>query len=97
MRASRESEEGPGSPSYSGLGYQVTVGRSVPVYIQVTVGWSLARMPESWDIICMTYNNRIMELGALWCQTPDSGNIAQFSIPCRVFYWVARARLIQPK
>ena len=33
----REEEE-PSSPFYSGLGYQVTVGRSIPGYSQVTVG-----------------------------------------------------------
>jgi hypothetical protein len=30
-------------------------------------------MPEAWDIVCVTYSHRIMELGALWCQAPDSG------------------------
>jgi hypothetical protein len=39
-------------------------------------------MPEAWDIVCMTYSHRIMELGALWCQTPDSGKVAHFSVPC---------------
>ena len=34
----KESEEGPSSPFYSGLGYQVTVGRSIPGYSQVTMG-----------------------------------------------------------
>jgi hypothetical protein len=34
----KESIEGSSSPLYSGLGYQVTVGRSIPGYIQVTVG-----------------------------------------------------------
>jgi hypothetical protein len=36
-------------------------------------------MPEAWDIVCMTYSHRIMELGALWFQAPDSGNMACFS------------------
>ena len=27
-------------------------------------------MPGAWDIVCMTYSHRIMELGALWCQAP---------------------------
>jgi hypothetical protein len=31
-------------------------------------------MPEAWDIVCVTYSHRIMELGARWCQAPDSGN-----------------------
>ena len=35
---SLKSEEGPSSSFYSGLGYQVTVGRSIPGYSQVTVG-----------------------------------------------------------
>ena len=34
----KESKEGPSSPFYSGLGYQVTVGRSIPGYSQITVG-----------------------------------------------------------
>ena len=34
----QQREEGPSSPFYSGLGYQVTVGRSIPGYSQVTVG-----------------------------------------------------------
>jgi hypothetical protein len=38
-----------------------------------------------------------MELGALWCQAPVSGNVAHCSIPCRVFYWVSGASLAQPK
>jgi hypothetical protein len=36
-------------------------------------------MPEAWDIV--TYSHRIMELGALWCQAADSGNMASFSVP----------------
>jgi hypothetical protein len=54
-------------------------------------------MPEDWDIVYVTYSHRIMELGALWCQAPDSGNVARSSVPCRIFYWVARASLIQAK
>ena len=54
-------------------------------------------MPEAWDIVCMTYSHRIMELGALWCQAPVSGNMAHCSVPCRVSYWVSRASLAQPK
>jgi hypothetical protein len=54
-------------------------------------------MPGAWDIVCVTYSHRIIELGALWCQAPDSGTVARFSVPCRVFYWVAGASLIQPK
>ena len=54
-------------------------------------------MPEAWDIVCMTDSHRIMELGALWCQAPVSGNVAHCSIPCRVFYWVSGASLAQPK
>jgi hypothetical protein len=34
----KESKEGPSSPFYSGLICQVTVGRSIPGYNQVTVG-----------------------------------------------------------
>ena len=33
-------------------------------------------MPEAWDIVCVTDSHRIMELGALWCQAPVSGNVA---------------------
>ena len=54
-------------------------------------------MPEAWDIVCVTYSHRIMELGALWCQAPDSGNVAHCSVPCRVFYWISGASLTQPK
>jgi hypothetical protein len=54
-------------------------------------------MPEAWDIVCLTYSHRIIELEALWYQLPDSGNVAHFSIPCRVFYWITRASPIQPK
>jgi hypothetical protein len=32
----KENEEGPHRPFYSGLGYQITVGRSIPDYSQVT-------------------------------------------------------------
>jgi hypothetical protein len=53
-------------------------------------------MPGAWDIVWETYSHRIMELGALWCQAPVSGNVAHCSFPCRVFYWVTRASLIQP-
>jgi hypothetical protein len=38
-----------------------------------------------------------MELGALWCQAPVSGNVALCSVPCRSFYWVSGASLAQPK
>jgi hypothetical protein len=54
-------------------------------------------MPEAWDIVCVTGSHRIMELGALWCQAPDSGIVAHFSVPCRALYWVARASPIQQK
>jgi hypothetical protein len=43
-------------------------------------------MPGTWDIVCVTYSHRIMELGALSCQAPVSGNVAQCSAPCRVFF-----------
>jgi hypothetical protein len=35
-------------------------------------------MSEAWDIVYMTDSHGIMELGALWFQTPVSGNVAQF-------------------
>ena len=54
-------------------------------------------MPGAWDIVCVTDNHRIMELGALWCQAPVSENIYCCSVPCRVFYWDAGASLIHPK
>ena len=54
-------------------------------------------MPDCWDIVCVTYSHKIMELGTLWCQAPDSGNVAHFSVPCKVFNWVAGTSLIQPK
>ncbi|KRY62202.1 hypothetical protein T4A_14000 [Trichinella pseudospiralis] len=60
------------------------------------VGWAI-RMPGAWDIVCVTDSHRIMELGALWCQAPVSGNVAHCSVPCRVFYWVSGASPIQPK
>jgi hypothetical protein len=46
------SKEGPSSSFYSGLGYPVTVGRSIAAYSQITGGWSLARIPGAWDIVC---------------------------------------------
>ena len=52
-------------------------------------------MPEAWDRVCVTYSHRIMELGALWCQTPVSGNVAHCSVPCRVSYWVSTGSLEQ--
>jgi hypothetical protein len=52
-------------------------------------------MPEAWDIVCMTYGYRIMELGALWCQAPVSRNVTHCSIPCRVSYWVSTGSLEQ--
>ena len=45
----------------------------------------------------MTDSHRIMELGALWCQAPVSGNMAHCSIPCRVFCWVYGASLTYSK
>jgi hypothetical protein len=54
-------------------------------------------MPEAWDIVCVTYSHRIMELGALWCHTPVFGNVAHCSVPCRISYWVSGASLIQLK
>jgi hypothetical protein len=54
-------------------------------------------MPGAWGFVCMTDSHRIMELGVLWCQACVSGNVAHCSVPCRVFYWVSRASLIQPK
>jgi hypothetical protein len=37
-------------------------------------------MPGSWGFICMTYSHGIMELAALWCQVPVSGNVAHCSL-----------------
>jgi hypothetical protein len=54
-------------------------------------------MPGAWDIVCVTYSHGIMELGPLWFQAPVSKNMAHCSVPCRVFYWVTGASLIQPK
>jgi hypothetical protein len=54
-------------------------------------------MPGAWDIVCVTYSHRIMELGAPWCQGPMSGNVAHCSVPCRVFYWVSGVSLAGPK
>jgi hypothetical protein len=54
-------------------------------------------MPEASDIVCVSYSHRFMELGVLWCQAPVSRNVAHCSIPCRIFYRVAGASLIQPK
>jgi hypothetical protein len=93
----KEREEGPSNPFYSGLGYQVTMGRNIPGYSQGTVGVESSQNTEAWDIVCVTCSHGIMELGALWCQTPVSANVAWCSVSCRVFYWVTRASLIQPK
>jgi hypothetical protein len=76
---------------------QVTVGQSIPGYNQVTVGVESSQNARQWDIVCVTYSHRIMELGALWCQAPVSGNVAHCSILCRVSYWVSRASLIPIK
>jgi hypothetical protein len=46
---------------------------------------------------CVTDSHRIMAFGALWCQAPVPGNVAHGSVPCRSFYWVLRASLVQPK
>jgi hypothetical protein len=54
-------------------------------------------MPEAWYIVCVTDSHRIMELRALRCQAPVSGNVACCYVPCRVFYWVTGTSLIQPK
>jgi hypothetical protein len=52
-------------------------------------------MPEAWDIVCVTYSHRIIELGVLWCQAPVSGNVAQCFVPYRVSYWVSTGSLEQ--
>jgi hypothetical protein len=54
-------------------------------------------MPGAWGFVCVTDSHWIMELGALWCKATVSGNMAHSSIPSRVFYWVYRASLAQPK
>jgi hypothetical protein len=54
-------------------------------------------MPGAWNIVCLTYSHRIMELGVLWYQAPVSGNMAHRSVPCRVSYWVSRASLSSTK
>jgi hypothetical protein len=73
------------------------VGRSIPGYSQVTVGVESGQNARSLGH-CVTGSHRIMELGALWFQAPDSGNLARFSVPCRVLYWVAAgASPIPPK
>ena len=52
-------------------------------------------MSEAWDIVCVTYSHKIMELGVLWCQAPVSGNVAQCFVPYRVSYWVSTGSLEQ--
>jgi hypothetical protein len=54
-------------------------------------------MPGAWGFVCMTDSHRIMELGALWCQAPVSGDMAHCFAPCRVFSWVSGASLVQLK
>jgi hypothetical protein len=56
-------------------------------------------MPGALNNFCVTYSHIIMKLGALWCQTPVSGNVAQCSVPYFLLslYWVSGASLIQPK
>ena len=54
-------------------------------------------MPEAWDIVCVTYSHRIMELGALWCQAPDSGNVAHCSGPLYSFLVGLLSNPHQPK
>jgi hypothetical protein len=51
-------------------------------------------MPGVWGFICVMDGHGIMELGALWCQAPVSGNVAHYSVPCRVS---SRASLAHPK
>jgi hypothetical protein len=51
-------------------------------------------MPGAWDIVCVTYSLRIMELRALWFQAPVFVNVAWCSVSCRVFCWVTGASLI---
>jgi hypothetical protein len=41
-------------------------------------------MPGAWDIVCVTYNHRIMELGSQWCQAHCSANVTHCSVPYRV-------------
>jgi hypothetical protein len=53
-----------------GLGYQVTVGRSIPGYSQVTVGMESSQNARSLGhCLCETNSHRIMELGTLWCSS----------------------------
>ena len=58
----KESKEGPSSPFYSKLGYQVTVGRSIPGYSQITVGVESCQNSRSLGH-CLHHSHRIMELG----------------------------------
>jgi hypothetical protein len=43
----KKSEEGPSSPFYSGLGYQLTMGRSIPGYSRVTIGVESSQKTKS--------------------------------------------------
>jgi hypothetical protein len=56
-------------------------------------------MPGAWNIICVTYSQRI------WCWalcgvrhlSLGTWNVAHCSVLCRVFYWVSGVSLTQPK
>jgi hypothetical protein len=61
---------------------------------QVTVGVESRQNARSLGLYLHEFCHRIMELKALWCQAPVSGNVSHCSIPCKVFYWVTGASLI---
>jgi hypothetical protein len=54
-------------------------------------------MSGALGFVCVTDSPRITDLGSLCYLPPVSGNGAHCSVPCRIFYWVSRASLIQPK
>jgi hypothetical protein len=59
----KKNEEGPSSPFYSELGYEVTVGRGIPENSQVTVGVESSQNARCLEH-CVIYSHRIMEMGS---------------------------------
>jgi hypothetical protein len=44
------------------VGWTISDGRSISGYSQVTVGWSLVRIPGVWEIVCVTDSHMIKYL-----------------------------------
>jgi hypothetical protein len=73
------------------------MGRSIPGYSQITMGVESSQNARSLEYCLRDLLSKYYGVGGSVVSGTRSGNVTRCSVPCRVFYWVDGASLIQSK